>query len=163
MFKLLCGHGAHFRWYGRVLPGIRGATINSNGSTLPTVALRIDAPGTYSDIHIESAVSSIVVGSQTGTSAVFISNIGCGPSITDCVKISNAFSNQNLSLYAINSTTGNIITDQILRNTLTVAGEGGQVAMYVTGNSSPPSLLAALCTRWGCAEGELKETTFWGP
>jgi hypothetical protein len=22
---------------------------------------------------------------------------------------------------------------------------------------------AALCTRWRCAEGELKETTFWGP
>jgi hypothetical protein len=25
------------------------------------------------------------------------------------------------------------------------------------------SMSAALCTRWGRAEGELKETTFWGP
>jgi hypothetical protein len=120
--------------------GIRGITINSNGSTLPTIALRIDAAGTYSDIHIESAVSSVVIGSVAGTSSVVMTNVECGPSITDCVKISNAFGTQNITLLGITSTTGNIITDQILSNTLTQAGEGGSVAAYITGNGSPPTL-----------------------
>jgi hypothetical protein len=123
--------------------GIRGITINSNGSTLPTIALRIDAAGTYSDIHIESAVSSVVIGSVAGTSSVVMTNVECGPSITDCVKISNAFGTQNITLLGITSTTGNIITDQILSNTLTQAGEGGSVAAYITGNGSPPTLFTS--------------------
>ena len=124
--------------------GIRGLTINSNGAgAQPNVGLRIDAGGSYTDTHCEHVTDCVVVGSQAATSGTTLVNTECGPTITTCVEFSNAFSSQGLSALGTIATTGNLLVDQILGNTLVASTEGGTVAQYTLGNGSPPTLLTS--------------------
>jgi hypothetical protein len=118
--------------------GLHGATVNALGATQPNVGIQIDSQGTFNDIHCEHITACFVAGSQSATSGTIIANPECGPSITDCVKFSNAFSSQNLSALGVYSVGTNLITDQINGNTLTVAGEGSSVGTYFLGNGSTP-------------------------
>jgi hypothetical protein len=59
---------------------------------------------------------------------------------TDCIKLSGAFPNQNITAIAIASNGINLITDERSSITITVKEEGGSVGLYAIGNGNVPTV-----------------------
>ncbi len=96
--------------------GMHHASLNSNGvPTVPNDALKLDAQGSFSDIHVEYSLRGITIGSQTATAPIALRDTECGPSptVTTCISISNAFASSSILLEGVGSASGNLLVDNI--------------------------------------------------
>lgn len=109
-------------------------TVFATGSTQLTKAVQFDNLNgcTIRKVHVENAVSGVLIGSVSGCFALHVDAVTANPNVTSAVVISNGSSSQNILLTAIlpNGATNSIV-DQLTGFTLTA-----EQAVYAVGNGA---------------------------
>lgn len=117
------------------LRNIAKVTINASGFTQLTTAMKVDGvvPGRFSDIHIENAVTGILVGSTTICSGSTFENIYGATSGNVTTLMTWAAGQQELTAIGLVNNT-NQLNDQI--NGVTINSGATAVSFYAIGDGA---------------------------
>jgi hypothetical protein len=115
-----------------VMRQVRSVTVNATGFTQLTTAIKVDgASGAMQGIHIENAVTGILIGSVLACNGLSVCDVDGAATVTNLVLVSSSTTSRAIFLADLRPASAtNALVDQQFSNTITV-----DIGSYVIGRN----------------------------